>query len=244
MRIKRFYIAVNPIGSKFAKALQGELKEVVPTIKTRRVDHRKGETKEGYGHPVFYVTPRTLNKIEQLTRFKANNVSCPNFVTSVRDLDQLGTEHIFARTLTNSTGGRGIVEFDRANGGNIPNAPLYTAYIPKKAEYRAHVFAGTVIDVQQKKKRRGFSEDRNTRIRNLANGYVYTRDGVVPPDGMGDLAIAAVRAVGYMYGAVDIVYNERQNQCYVLEVNSRPGLMGTTLDRYVSALCTHFDLRN
>jgi D-alanine-D-alanine ligase-like ATP-grasp enzyme len=41
---------------------------------------------------------------------------------------------------------------------------------------------------------------------------------------------------------VDLVYNEKRNQCYVLEVNSRPGLSGTTLDNYCEALINTFKL--
>jgi D-alanine-D-alanine ligase-like ATP-grasp enzyme len=41
---------------------------------------------------------------------------------------------------------------------------------------------------------------------------------------------------------VDIIYNEKCNQCYVLEVNSRPGLSGTTLDNYCEALIKEFNL--
>ena len=123
----------------------------------------------------------------------------------------------------------------------MPRAPLYTEYIPKKAEYRVHVFNGEVIDIQQKKKKREFNQDnRDTRIRNLSNGYIYSRDGIVPPDGVSDLAINAVSAVGYSYGAVDIIFNERRNACYA-EVGG-PGLIDTTLERYSEALINQFNL--
>ena len=113
---------------------------------------------------------------------------------------------------------------------------MYTAYIPKKAEYRVHVLNGEAIDVQQKKKKRGFEHVRDTRIRNVNNGYVYCRDGITVTDSLTNLAIAAVNALNYSYGAVDIIYNEKHNQYYVLEVNSRPGLMGTTLEKYCQAI--------
>ena len=71
---------------------------------------------------------------------------------------------------------------------------------------------------------------------------MYTREGIVPPTGMTQLAIDAVAAVGYAYGAVDIIYNEKQNKCFVLEVNSRPGLMGTTLKKYVDAIKEQFNV--
>jgi len=227
------FISVNPVGSKFAKALQQGLRVV--GVESKRVDHDRGFQHWLKGKPVFFVTQQTLNKIEQFKAFTAAGVTCPPYAFTAEDARNLGTRTIFARTLVNSTGGRGIVEFDQT-ADQYPRANLYTGYIPKKAEYRVHVLCGRVIDAQQKKKKTGFEEDRNTRIRNLNNGYVYTRSDIVEPVGLRELAVSAVNAVGYSYGAVDVVYNERNNCCYVLEVNSRPGLMGTTLDKYVNAI--------
>jgi len=228
----KFYICVNPIGSKFAKSLQQAL--------LAKVDHNVLRTRR---HRVdgFVVTTNPLNKIEQFKRFSANKISCPNFTTDCSKARELGSRTIFARCLVNSTNGRGIVEFNSTDD-RVPYAPLYTEYVPKKAEYRVHVFHGEVIDIQQKRKKRGFEEERNTRVRNVDNGYVYCRDGINPPDGITDLAVSAVNACGYEYGAVDIIYNEKRNQCYVLEVNSRPGLMGTTLDKYTEAIIKAFNL--
>lgn len=239
--MKSLYIAVQPVGSKFAKALQQQLKGTVLN-KIYRVDHARGKAHKAAGHNVFVVTPTTKDKVAQFNAFTDAQVSCPAYTTDPRRVGELG-KVVFARTLVNSTGGKGIVEFEPSAGTAPPRAPLYTEYIPKKAEYRAHVFNGQVIDIQQKKKKRDFNDDdRNTRVRNLSNGYVYTRDGVVPPNGLDTLAINAVAAVGYSYGAVDIIYNEKQNKCYVLEVNSRPGLMGTTLEKYAKALVDQFQL--
>lgn len=232
---KSFFIAVNPVGSKFAKALQGALKEKVVNNVYRILPARAA------GRNAFVVTQRVLNKIEQFQAFTRDGVSSPGYSLSVEGIEQLESKTIFARTLVNSTGGRGIVEFEK--GQPAPRAPLYTAYIPKKAEYRFHVFNGQVIDIQQKKKKREFNEDnRDTRIRNLHNGYVYTRDGVVAPDGSSALAIRAVAACGYQYGAVDMVYNEKRNQCYVLEVNSRPGIINSTCDSYAKAIIDYYGL--
>lgn len=245
------FICVNPVGSGFAKAIAGKLREAGE--KVFRVSVERGRSLEKQGNffrtkkgnlkarkeprKFFFVTPKTKDKIEQLSLFQSSGVSCPSFTTDRTKLNELGSKTIFARTLINSTNGRGIVEFNLGEQQNIPAAPLYTAYIPKKAEFRFHVFGDKVIDIQQKKKKREFNQDdRNTRVRNMANGYVYVRDGVTPPADACELAINAVKAVGYKYGAVDVIYNEKQNKSFVLEVNSRPGLMGTTLDKYVAAV--------
>lgn len=238
------YIAVNPVGSKFAKALQGALSEKVHDKIYRVSPERAAQKLQRRPRSIiFHVTPRTLDKVAQFHAFARDGVSHPPFTTSPDEVRNLDARTVFARTLVNSTNGRGIMEFDIADDMVVPRAPLYTAYIPKKAEYRVHVFKGQVIDVQQKKKRKGFEDERNTRVRNVANGYVYCRDGIEPPAGINDLAISAVVACGYDYGAVDIIYNEKRNQCYVLEVNSRPGLLGTTLQRYCEALINSYNLR-
>lgn len=235
MYSKTFYIAVNPVGSKFAKGLQQILKTKVRNKVFRALPQRVRK-----GRSQFTVTQNPLNKIEQFRRFTDAGVSCPAWTTDVNGINGLDAKTVFARTLVNSTNGRGIVEFE-VGAGEPPRAPLYTAYIPKKAEYRFHVFGGSVIDTQQKRKKRDV-EERNTRIRNVNNGYVYCRDNVQPPVGAADLAVRAVAALGYQYGAVDIIYNEKRNQCYVLEVNSRPGLMGTTLENYANAMINTYDL--
>lgn len=258
MKLKPFDIVVRPTGSKFAKALQGALQakvknpvwrretpKVVPAKRT--IISRKGNIlrrgTEAYTRDCFKVTTNPLNKIEQFKKFTEASVSCPKFATDVSRLNELESKTIFARTLINATNGRGIVEFDYPNEQGYPRAPLYTAYVPKKAEYRFHVFGDKVIDVQEKRKKRSFNADnRDTRVRNVNNGYVYCRDGVNPPAGAADLAVRAVQALGYQYGAVDLIYNEKRNCSYVLEVNSRPGLMGTTLEKYADALIEMFKL--
>ncbi len=238
---KTFYIAVNPVGSKFAKALQQAIKQKIANKVFRVHPARVAEKARRLARKFFSVTQNPLNKIEQFQRFHDRGVSHPQFARDENAARVLACKTLFARTLVNSTNGRGIVEFDR-DVAVYPRAPLYTEYIPKKAEYRFHVFNGEVIDIQQKKKKRGFENERDTRIRNLANGYIYCRDGVNPPAGAADLAVRAVEACGYLYGAVDLIYNERRNQSYVLEVNSRPGLMGTTLEKYADAIIKTFDL--
>lgn len=236
MYTKPFYIVVNPPGSKFAKALQSALKERVVNSVYRRRTAKQGRS-------FFQVTQQALDKVEQFHRFQLAAVSCPKFCISAADIEHLSAKTVFARTLVNSTNGQGIVQFEPGIV-DVPMAPLYTEYIPKKSEYRFHVFGGEVIDVQQKRKKHGFESTRDTRIRNVNNGYVYCRDGINPPNGAADLAIRAVAACGYEYGAVDLIYNEKRDQCYVLEVNSRPGLMGTTLEKYAEALINMYNLRS
>jgi glutathione synthase/RimK-type ligase-like ATP-grasp enzyme len=102
-----------------------------------------------------------------------------------------------------------------------------------------HVFNQKVIDFVQKKKRVGH-ENRNNQIRNHQNGWVYCRENVIKPEGIEQLALDAMKALSLNVGAVDIIYNEKENKCYVLEINSAPGLEGTTVEKYINSFLENY----
>jgi len=218
---------------------------VANNIKSRGLKALANSLTEKVGYRVYRVNParvrnrtaivfRTgLDKISQLRSFKENGVSCPEFSTYPAR-DELSSGTIVARALIKASEGLGITIFNRED--MWPPAPLYTEYIPKKKEFRVHVWNNEVIDVSEKRKKSGYEAERNTQIRNTANGYVFCRTGVVEPDGLRQLALDAVAALGRTYGAVDIIWNEKRNKCYVLEVNSRPGMEGTTVEIYANAI--------
>lgn len=136
---------------------------------------------------------------------------------------------IVARTVLQGSEGKGIVLASVPD--ELPHASLYTLYIKKKAEYRVHVAFGKVIDAVQKKRRAGHTEG-DTRIRNTANGFVFARTDVVVPQPVLDSAVASVKFYGLDFGAVDVVWNEYHQKAYVLEINTAPGIEGTTVRRY------------
>lgn len=143
--------------------------------------------------------------------------------------------------------GRAVVERHKLTGnsgegirmveaeGYIEQAPLYVQYIPKKQEYRVHVANGQVVDLQRKARRRDVPDEQiNWRIRNHDNGFIFQRNDLEVPRGVAEQAVNACKAVGLDFGAVDIIYNEKQRKAYVLEVNTAPGLTGSTLEGYVN----------
>ena len=117
---------------------------------------------------------------------------------------------------------------------DLPTVSLYTKYVKKTYECRIHIFKGRMIDAQIKRKVRDVEEN-NPLIRNIHTGWVYCRDNYIPDPTSIQLAIDAVRVVGLDFGAVDLIYNQHYNQFYILEVNTAPGLEGTTLINYVNA---------
>lgn len=140
---------------------------------------------------------------------------------------------VIARKLLRASAGRGVVAVEP--GDNLVNAPLYTKYLKKKYEYRIHVFNKEVIDVQQKRKERG--ENVDTKIRNHSNGWVFCRNDIdEPPAAVLKAAVDAVDSLGLLFGAVDIIYNQHYDRAAVLEVNTAPGLEGSTVHSYVRAI--------
>jgi glutathione synthase/RimK-type ligase-like ATP-grasp enzyme len=113
---------------------------------------------------------------------------------------------------------------------------MYTKYIKKRDEYRVHVVQGNVIDTQIKMRRYDTDDNQvNWMLRNHSNGFIFGRDRVVHDARRDALAIAAVHAVNLDFGGVDIIWNAYRNEYYVLEVNTAPGITGTTLQNYVTA---------
>lgn len=227
----RLVVVPRNMGSKASKSLSEVLSNKLGYKVWRVAENRvRGR--------IAFKMQAGIDKITQLVNFQVNGVACPEFT---RDKNVAAEwiragDVVMCRTLTRASEGRGIVIAETVD--QIVNAPLYTKYFKKKEEYRVHVLDGKVIDIQQKRKRRGVGNDTNGRIRNLANGYVFCRDGIQERAGLNDLAVAAVAALNYKLGAVDVAYNVKRDKLIVLEVNACPGMQGKTLDNYANAIIT------
>lgn len=177
------------------------------------------------------------NKLDSFSLFKGYDVITPDWTKDQHEaqnwLDNGDT--IVVRHLLNGHSGKGI---EIVQEGEVPQAPLFVKYKKRASEWRVHVFKGEVIDTQQKKKRNEAErpDTFNTFIRNASTGWVYCRDGITADPNRDTLAIQAVRALGLDFGAVDMIYNRAENRYYILEVNTAPGLEGSTLEKYTGAI--------
>lgn len=189
-------------------------------------------------------SPESVSKAScKLTSFEAMakaGVSVPRFTTHREEAVGLLGEGkvVVARTILRGHSGAGIVVMEDEK--DIVGAPLYVEYVPKKEEYRIHVFDGAVVDIQRKARKKDVPDDQvNWKVRNLANGFIFARGedalGNVPQDVL-DQAVKAVASLGLDFGAADVIYNDKHKKAYVLEVNTAPGLSGSTLDGYVERL--------
>jgi hypothetical protein len=144
---------------------------------------------------------------------------------------------VMQRNTATGQGGVGIVVCDPTLTVKVEpdgQGVLWTKYFKKRSEYRVHVWGNDILDLQEKRKRRG--AEACPRIRSHSNGWVFAREGVAVPACVGQAAVAAVRALGLDFGAVDIGYNAHYDRAAVFEVNTAPGIEGTTLEKYASKI--------
>jgi glutathione synthase/RimK-type ligase-like ATP-grasp enzyme len=128
----------------------------------------------------------------------------------------------------------------------LNRAAFFAKYQTHTGEYRVHVMNGKVIDFVKKKK---MSPDKmqeagyqyNQYVRNHDHGWVFARENVELPDAVAEQAILAANALGLDFGAVDVIQSNKFG-VFVLEVNTAPGLEGTTLERYVAGFRDNYGI--
>lgn len=177
-----------------------------------------------------------VDKIAQYKWFEANGVPALEFTTSKEEAMKWGDDGdvVVGRQLINASCGKGIVVIKPTE--NLTVCPVYTKYKKKKREFRVHVFKNKVVAVVEKKARSDWTGPRDTHIRNLANGYVFCQNPVDLPQGLHKLAIKAGAVVSSDFKGVDVGYNEKKDELFIIEVNSAPGIQGSNVAAYVNAI--------
>lgn len=182
--------------------------------------------------------PAAVNKAgNKLLAFQAmeknDDIHIPRFTQDREEAEGWVNDgyQVVARTVLRGHSGEGIVLV--SNVEEMVDAPLYVQYIRKIQEYRVHVFQGKPFDVQRKARRKDVDDDNvNWQVRNHHNGFIFAREGVELPEAALNQAVLAVEALGLDFGAVDLIYNKQDEKYFVLEINTAPGLTGTTLENY------------
>lgn len=242
-------------------------KTLSKALKGRRIKHEESSFVGGANKTVInwgsralpeeVLKSRVLNTQEMVER-NANKLSFFNSLNSVasnlrprtprwttNSQEAIGwiteKQTVVARKVLNGSSGEGIhfMTFDKPN--SFVDAPLYTEYVKKKDEYRVHFMNGEIIDFQRKALRKEFNAQKvDWRIRNLDSGFVFVRDGVKLPGDVEHQAVLALSMCGLDFGAIDLIYNEKENQGYVLEINTAPGLQGETVTSYADGFNKHW----
>lgn len=195
--------------------------------------------KEGRHHIRYGAA---ADKLAQYEWFKNHQISSLEFTTSRAEAKKWAEkEVVFARKLLGAQEGKGIVVCETP--ADVPVAPVYTKYLKKKQEFRVHIFKDEVVSVVEKRLRNDWNGPKNARIRNTANGYVFCHQGVVEPEGLRALALAASKVTGSDFKGVDVGYNEKKKHLFVIEVNSAPGIEGTNVELYAKCIIKKLQLK-
>lgn len=249
---RRIRLLPYSMGSKSSRALSSGLNGLQIDVRRQTYPHTRRDMIINWGaahefahsifntyNPLLFLNPPSAIQIAQNKRTSYGHLRdrglgdlLPPFTSSRQTAQEYLAEghDVVVRRVLNGHAGVGI-EIVRP-GGELPHAPLYTRYVKKRHEYRVHVLRGRVIDMQVKRKRREV-EDPDYQVRNFDRGWVFCRENLVPPPEVTTLAVRAVGALGLDFGAADIGWNEHFQRACLYEVNTAPGLEGTTLQNYI-----------
>lgn len=181
---------------------------------------------------------KTFQTIAEYNRSNAGRrlpVSIPPFTTNKETVAgwKRDGKNVFARTILNGAQGGGIVYIKHSDTDPIPDAPLYTMYLKSDEEYRVHFSVGTgPFLIQKKVHRPGDPAPQTWKIRNHANGFIFqTVEKEEVPEHVLEQARRAFVALKLDFCAFDII--TKQNEAYILEANTAPGIEDETADKYI-----------
>lgn len=186
----------------------------------------------------------TVNKLKTFKILEENFVNIPEYTRSWEEAQEWCNRgsRVFARYEISSYGGKGIDIYEpRTYINNLNNYKFYTLFVPKKQEFRVHVFHGKVIDVTEKKAKYDKDESYSPYIRSRARGWTFCRSDIKRNESAEDLAVKAVKALKLDFGAVDAGITH-DGSPIIFEINSAPGLEGTSLYKYAMTIGDLFDV--
>lgn len=188
-----------------------------------------------YGHQ--------MDKLGQYQYFQNKGISSFEFTTNRQAAQEWVNAGavVFARKTLVGSQGAGIVICSRKAGdvATVPPAAVYTKYIPKKREFRVHVFKGRCVSIVEKRKKQDFEGESDSRVRNLANGYVFCQTVELTPalrQKIEDAALKSRKLTRSDFVGVDVGYNQANDNVFVIEVNSAPGIEGSNVNHYCDVI--------
>lgn len=184
------------------------------------------------------------NKLTALRLMQQAGVSTIPFTTDTAEANRwiAAGDTVYQRNTLTGHSGEGIVTLTA--GSTATRAPLYTKGITgQRREWRVHIFKGVIRYVQCKRRANGYEQNPEYRedVRNHHTGWIYATENINPSDAVLRNAVAAVAALGLDFGAVDII--SRRDDAWVLEVNTAPGLTGTTLEQFTASIVAFVEHR-
>jgi hypothetical protein len=183
-----------------------------------------------------------VDKLQQYRWFQQKGLSALEFTVNKAEAQQWvnAGNTVFARRTLTGQAGTGIVVVEP--GEILPLAPVYTKYKKKKREFRVHIFKDNVVGIVEKKKRNDWQGPSNPKIRNLENGYVFAQELELTAGlrtKLENAAVAAAKVTKSDFRGVDVGYNEYNDDVFIIEVNSAPGIEGSNVQKYVEVIRQH-----
>lgn len=159
------------------------------------------------------------NKMAEHDKLEREGVVVPKFYKDKAGVEQfpvLGRKYQHTR-------GNDIVVIKNREELNTDRSQFYSKYIDKHSEYRVHVLGEEVVSVAKKIKEEDGADEY---VWNRHRGWKQIEYNGKFKERLIAEAIKAVRAIGYDFGAVDIVLDQSVSPYVpvVLEVNSAPSL--------------------
>lgn len=180
----------------------------------------------------FEAVAKTANKLRMIQILSTAGIPTPKFSTTLGLADlQSDTEgNYYIRNKY------GVVRY--ANNFGTNDLYATTPVLNKRREYRVHVFDGKVIGIYEKVP---MGETRPLLFKSDTCNFVRCN----PENCRLTLAnqatcIQAVAALGLLFGGVDIIRDKNQN-IFICEVNSAPGLNTQMLDKYAQEITTYVE---
>jgi hypothetical protein len=178
------------------------------------------------------------SKLRSFEVFRRARIPHPDFTQDQAVAQEWGVKgRVVARDIDRGSGGRGITMYER--GTPIGRHLFYTKYFRKQREFRFHVYKDRVIRIGEKlHPREGSGEVYDKYIRSHLAGWVFAYNHLASrpaPEGLDQLAVAAVRSLDLDFGGVDIGWNDGIGG-FVFEVNTAPGLEGGTIPIWAEAI--------
>jgi glutathione synthase/RimK-type ligase-like ATP-grasp enzyme len=257
----RIFIRPPRRASQSAREIAGRLGARLIRRTNSRYRYRPGHRIINWGNPLPLAAPMTyvyndpnavglaIDKLSTWEILVENGVPTVQWTNDhARALEWMreNDERVLHRTQLRGTQGRGIEVYSR--DGSEYSAPMFEMFDtggmyvkvfgrnPKHVtEFRVAVCGGEVIDFAQKKRRKDHEGRFNPYVRSHGNGWVFCREAVECPASAHAAAEDAVSSLGLDFGAVDLGVSRDGSVC-VYEINTAPGIEGTSHDRWTDGL--------
>lgn len=183
-----------------------------------------------------------VDKLKTHACLKANNIPTLELTQDEETAKAWLSEGsiVFGRCTNTGSRGTGIEIIQEPSQIN-PFFLYYTKQYKHKREFRFHWVGDINIGTQIKLKRRNSTQER-TPLRDLVkshdNDWVFSYNlslvPYIPHETAKETSKQALQALGLDFGAVDMLVKSN-GECAVLEINTAPGIEGTTVTKYKDA---------